>query len=89
MKEADDMEAAMAAEYGFTAEDRIFEMPGGFCETYGAPDSNSSANIVADLGQEWDIVTDMAIKLMPGTASNPAFRRIDVDVATGKVQGLF
>jgi len=30
-----------------------------------------------------------AIKLMPGTGSNPAFRRIDVDVNTGKVQGLF
>jgi formate--tetrahydrofolate ligase len=29
-----------------------------------------------------------AIKLMPGTASDPAFRRIDVDVNTGKVQGL-
>ncbi|GAK56999.1 formate--tetrahydrofolate ligase [Candidatus Vecturithrix granuli] len=30
-----------------------------------------------------------AIKLMPGTASDPAFRNIDVDVTTGKVQGLF
>jgi len=30
-----------------------------------------------------------AIKLMPGTGSNPAFRNIDVDVKTGKVQGLF
>lgn len=30
-----------------------------------------------------------AIKLMPGTGSNPAFRRIDVDVDTGKVKGLF
>jgi formate--tetrahydrofolate ligase len=29
------------------------------------------------------------IKLMPGTASDPAFRYIDVDVNTGKVQGLF
>jgi formate--tetrahydrofolate ligase len=29
------------------------------------------------------------IKLMPGTASNPAYRRIDVDVKTGKVTGLF
>ncbi len=28
------------------------------------------------------------IKLMPGTASDPAFRRIDVDTATGKVTGL-
>ena len=29
------------------------------------------------------------ITLMPGTSSNPAFRRVDVDVNTGKVQGLF
>ncbi len=30
-----------------------------------------------------------AISLMPGTGSNPAFRRIDVDVETGKVKGVF
>jgi len=30
-----------------------------------------------------------SISLMPGTCSNPAFRRIDVDVNTGKVQGIF
>jgi len=30
-----------------------------------------------------------AITLMPGTSSNPALRRVDVDVNTGKVQGLF
>jgi formyltetrahydrofolate synthetase len=30
-----------------------------------------------------------AIKLMPGTGSDPAYRRVDVDTATGKVQGLF
>ena len=29
------------------------------------------------------------ISLMPGTGSDPAFRRIDVDVHTGKVKGLF
>ncbi|HWR57317.1 MAG TPA: formate--tetrahydrofolate ligase [Thermodesulfovibrionales bacterium] len=29
------------------------------------------------------------ISLMPGTSSNPAFRRVDVDVNTGKVSGLF
>ncbi len=29
------------------------------------------------------------ISLMPGTGSNPAFRRVDVDVETGKVKGLF
>ena len=30
-----------------------------------------------------------SISLMPGTSSNPAFRRIDVDTETGKVSGLF
>ncbi|SCM83064.1 Formate--tetrahydrofolate ligase [uncultured Sporomusa sp.] len=30
-----------------------------------------------------------AISLMPGTSSDPAYRRIDVDVNTGKVSGLF
>jgi formate--tetrahydrofolate ligase len=29
------------------------------------------------------------IKLMPGTASNAAFRNIDIDTLTGKVKGLF
>ena len=30
-----------------------------------------------------------AIKLLPGTGSDPGFRKIDVDVETGKVTGLF
>ncbi len=30
-----------------------------------------------------------AITLMPGTASDPAYRRIDVDTETGRVKGLF
>jgi formate--tetrahydrofolate ligase len=30
-----------------------------------------------------------AISLMPGTSSNPAFRRVDIDVRTGRVSGLF
>ena len=29
------------------------------------------------------------ISLMPGTASDPAYRRVDVDVETGEVSGLF
>jgi formate--tetrahydrofolate ligase len=29
------------------------------------------------------------ISLMPGTGANPAFRRVDVDVETGKVSGVF
>ncbi len=30
-----------------------------------------------------------SISLLPGTSSDPAYRRIDVDTKTGKVQGLF
>jgi len=29
------------------------------------------------------------VNMMPGTGSNPAFRRIDIDPATGRVHGLF
>jgi len=27
--------------------------------------------------------------MMPGTGSDPAFRRIDIDTETGKVSGIF
>jgi formate--tetrahydrofolate ligase len=30
-----------------------------------------------------------SISLMPGTSSDPAYRRIDIDTTTGKVLGLF
>jgi formate--tetrahydrofolate ligase len=30
-----------------------------------------------------------AISLMPGTSSDPAFKKVDIDVKTGKVSGLF
>ena len=30
-----------------------------------------------------------SITLMPGTGSNPSFRRVDVDVDTGRVKGIF
>jgi len=39
-------------------------------------------------GAEFIVPLAGEIKLMPGTGSDPAFRRIDVDVKTGKVQGL-
>ena len=39
-------------------------------------------------GAEFIVPLAGEIKLMPGTSSNPAFRRIDVDVNTGKVKGL-
>jgi formate--tetrahydrofolate ligase len=39
-------------------------------------------------GAEFVVPLAGEIKLMPGTGSDPSFRRIDVDVNTGRVQGL-
>ena len=57
------IDAAMAAQKGYTGELTIFEAPKGFCRVFGQSDGS---NITRDLGQQWDIVTDMAVKLVPG-----------------------
>jgi 2-methylcitrate dehydratase PrpD len=59
--------AALAAQRGYQAEDRILETHHGFFETYGDVEGAvAGASVLRDLGQSWDIVTDMAIKLVPG-----------------------
>ncbi len=40
-------------------------------------------------GAEFIVPLAGEVKLMPGTGSDPAFRRVDVDVKTGRVKGLF
>ena len=55
--------AALAAQKGYMAEESILETHQGFCEVYGGTDG---ASVTRDLGHEWDIITDMAIKLVPG-----------------------
>jgi 2-methylcitrate dehydratase PrpD len=66
------MEAAQAARRGYTAELAILEMERGFCKLFGGPDADAGG-IVRDLGRDWDIVTDMAIKLVPGGHPYHAF----------------
>lgn len=46
-------------------------------------------DIMAYKGAGFLVPVAGAIKLLPGTGSDPAYRKIDVDVKTGKVQGLF
>jgi 2-methylcitrate dehydratase PrpD len=59
--------AALAAQRGYRAEESILETKRGFLEVYGGTEGPSvGANVTRDLGQSWDIVTDMAIKLAPG-----------------------
>lgn len=59
--------AALAAQRGYLAEERILETRQGFFESFGGVDGVVAGGAAThDLGQSWDIVTDMAIKLMPG-----------------------
>ncbi len=59
--------AALAAQRGYQAEESVLETRHGFFEAFGGVDgAAASAIAMAGLGQSWDIVTDMAIKLVPG-----------------------
>jgi 2-methylcitrate dehydratase PrpD len=57
------VQAALAAQAGFTGELSVLEHPRGFLAAMGG---QAIEDIARDLGASWDIVTDMAIKLMPG-----------------------
>jgi len=61
------IQAARAAQRGYRVEERILEMKLGFFEVYGGVDgTKGAAAATRDLGASWDIVTDMAVKLVPG-----------------------
>lgn len=57
------IEAALAAQAGFTGEERILEMPRGFIDLHGGGDP---ALATAGMGHEWLISRELAIKLVPG-----------------------
>jgi 2-methylcitrate dehydratase PrpD len=57
------VDAALAAHKGFVAEEHVLEMPRGFFSAYGG---DHLEDVTRDLGREWDITTNMAIKLVPG-----------------------
>lgn len=78
------IQAAQAARAGFQGDPAILEAPRGFLQAMGG---QAVEDIVRDLGASWDIVTDMAIKLMPGAhpfhavaeAAATAAREHDID----------
>lgn len=57
------LQAALAAKRGFHAEPAVLDAPRGFLS---AMNGQAAEDVTRDLGASWDIVTDMAIKLMPG-----------------------
>jgi 2-methylcitrate dehydratase PrpD len=71
--------AVLAAQQGYLAEESILETHQGFFEVYGGADG---VGILRDLGQEWDIITDMAIKLVPGGHPSHALAEAAANAAT-------
>jgi 2-methylcitrate dehydratase PrpD len=57
------VQAVLAAQMGFSGELTVLERPRGFLAAMGG---QALDDITRDFGSSWDIVTDMAIKLMPG-----------------------
>jgi 2-methylcitrate dehydratase PrpD len=87
--------AALAAQRGYRAEARILETPKGFFEAFGGVDGASAGAIATqDLGASWDIMTDMAVKLVPGghphhaTAEAAANAARDANIAPGEVASI-
>jgi len=61
------VQAALAAQRGYRAGESILEARRGFFEVYGGVEGAlGGVNVTRDPGQTWDIITDMAIKLVPG-----------------------
>ena len=66
--------AALAAQRGFKGEERILETHQGFFEAFGGVDGTAAGKVaLAGLGESGDIVTDIAIKLVPGGHPYHAF----------------
>src|SRR5438270_1088198 len=75
--------AALAAQRGYRAEESILETKRGFLEVYGGTEGASAgANVTRDLGQSWDIITDMAVKLAPGGHPYHALAEAAANAAT-------
>ena len=76
------IDAALAAQRNFRGKSRILECRHGFVETYGGIDAAiAGTETTRDLGASWDIVTDMAVKLVPGGHPYHAFAEAAANAA--------
>jgi len=64
------IDAALAAQKAFIAEETVLEGLTGFLKVYGGKEI---AGLGAPSGEDWDILTDMAVKLVPGGHPYHAF----------------
>jgi 2-methylcitrate dehydratase PrpD len=72
------IDAALAAARGFITEERILEAEKGFWHVFGGA---AGAELSGGLGQDWDIATDMAVKLVPGGHPYHAFAEAAANAA--------
>jgi 2-methylcitrate dehydratase PrpD len=70
--------AALMAHKGYTVEDSVLEAKKGYFELHGGVDYDAA---VRDFGREWDIITDAAIKLVPGGHPNHALAEAAANAA--------
>ena len=89
------IDAALAAQKGFIAEESILEGPTGFLKVYGGLDIGSLGTPSGEAkGEDWDILTDMAVKLVPGGHPYHAFGEAaanaarEGDIAAGAVESI-
>jgi len=87
--------AALAAQLGYQAEESIFEAREGFFAAYGDVDPTAAAGgALHGLGASWDIVTDMAVKLVPGGHPSHALAEAaanaarEGDIAAGEIESI-
>jgi 2-methylcitrate dehydratase PrpD len=73
------IQAALAAHAGFSGEPAVLDAPRGF---FAAFNGQAVEEVARDLGEDWDIVTDMAIKLMPGAHPFHAIAEAAITAAT-------
>lgn len=61
------IEAVQAAKNGYTCELKVMEAPRGYFDLYGHTDGAGVVDNLPGAGSlDWDIITDMALKLVPG-----------------------
>lgn len=72
------VQAALAAGAGFEADLAVLESPRGFFDAFNG---QAVGEVARGLGESWDIVTDMAIKLMPGAHPFHAIAEAAIEAA--------
>lgn len=77
------LQLVFAAARGYQAEERVLEAPKGFFEAIGGVTGASGrAAATHGLGEDWQLLTHMGVKLYPGAHPYHAYAEAAADVAT-------